>query len=142
MATVVPHLLFALESYDRTSESIRSVGGVIIAMEDPVYVGRLLVGADDVEDKSDLIVPGKMTADLWRDLQIIAAQPGRDVKNDLEELWTFFTDPALVERRATTASFMRAGRYTSFVRRTDRYERILREFVQELAAREAAGRQA
>ncbi len=138
---IVPHLLFALESYDRPAQSIRSVGGVIIAMEDPVYVGRLLVGVDDVEDKSDLIVPGKMTADLWRDLQIIAEQPGRDVKNDLEELWTLFTDPALVEGR-TTAAFMRAGRYTSFVRHTDRYERILREFVQELTSREGAGRPA
>lgn len=142
MATVVPHLLFALESCDRPSESIRSVGGVIIAMEDPVYVGRLLVGSNEVEDKSDLIVPGKMTADLWKDQQIIAEQEGREVKNDLEELWTLFTDPALVEGRTTTAAFMRAGRYTSFVRRTDRYERILREFVQELTSREGAGRQA
>jgi hypothetical protein len=36
----------------------------------------------------------------------------------------------------TTVVFERAGRYTSFVRRTDRYERILREFVSNLAGRQ------
>jgi hypothetical protein len=39
--TLVPNLLFGLEGDDRESQSIRSVGGVVIAMEDPVYAGRL-----------------------------------------------------------------------------------------------------
>jgi hypothetical protein len=141
MAAVVPHLLFTLERYDRAAQAVRSVGGVIIAMEDPVYVGRLLVGSTDVDDKSALIVPGTMARDLFGELQQIAEHPGREVTKDTKELWALFSDPEMTERE-TTAAFSRHGRYTSFVRRTDRYERILREFVQDLAGREAQGRQA
>lgn len=57
MAQIVPHLLFAVERYDHGSKSVRIIGGVIIALEDPIYVGRLLVGGDTVEDKSDWLCP-------------------------------------------------------------------------------------
>lgn len=133
MAVIVPHLLFNLEHFDRGESSIRSIGGVIIAMEDPVYVGRLLIGSDAVEDKSDLVIPGRMTDDLYRDLQAIAEKPGQKVNRD-NELWTLFDDPQMTDGRTTV--FERAGRYTSFIRRTDRYERILREFVADLAGRQ------
>ena len=135
MGTIVPHLLFALERYDRPKQSTRSLGGVIIAMETPTYIGRLMVGSDDVEDKSDLVIAGKVTSDLWRDLQVIGEYPGREVTRDLEEMWALFTDPLMTDG-GTRVAFIRSGRYTSFVRRTDRYERILREFVSELGSRE------
>jgi hypothetical protein len=86
MAVIVPYLLFNVEHLDRGESSMRSIAGVIIAMEDPVYVGRLLVGSDTVEDKSDLVIPGRMTDDLYRDLQAIAENPGQELKRDLNEL--------------------------------------------------------
>ena len=130
MATTVPYLLFSLDRYDRPSTSIRTVGGVIIAMEDPVYVGRLLVGSDVVEDKSDLVVPGRMTDRLFKDLQAISEQPGAEVTRQHGELFTLFDDPAMTERREKVA-FIRHGTYPSFVRKTDRYEQLLREFVDQ-----------
>lgn len=99
-------------------------------MEDPVYVGRLRVGSDVVEDKSDLVVPGRMTDRLFRDLQTISEQPGAEVTRQHEELFTLFNDPAMTERREKVA-FIRHGTYPSFVRRTDRYERLLREFLDQ-----------
>jgi hypothetical protein len=135
LATIVPHLLFNLERFDRGASSFRPIGGVLIAMENPVYVGRLLVGSDDVEDKSELVTGGKMTADLFRDLQAIGEHPGREVSRDLEELWILFDDPEMTEH-GTTIVFERSGRRTSFVRRPDRYESILREFVSDLVSRQ------
>ena len=46
------------------------------------------------------------------------------------ELFTLFDDPAMTERWEKVA-FIRHGTYPSFVRKTDRYERLLREFVDQ-----------
>ena len=127
---IIPYLLFGLERLDRASHSIRTVGGVMIAMENPIYVGRLMVGAEIVEDKSDLV---GSRDHLIRDLQAIGEHPGGDVTREYEELFVLFEE--LVNLR-TTVAFMRHGQHTSFLRRTDRYEAFLREFVTEQENRE------
>jgi hypothetical protein len=69
--------------------------------------------SEAVEDKSDLVIPGRMTDDLYRDLRAIAENPGQEVNRELNELWTLFDDPQTTDGR-TTVIFERAGRYTSF----------------------------
>jgi len=135
MALIVPHLLFAVERYDRGSQSIRVIGSVIIALEDPIYVGRLLVGSDTVEDKSDLVMPGRATERLIDELQKIGCHSGTTVTREHHEVFTLFDDPTMTERRDKVV-FVRHGNFTSFVRKTDRYERILREFVAEQEGRQ------
>lgn len=128
MAQIVPHLLFAVERYDHGSKSVRIIGGVIIALEDPIYVGRLLVGGDTVEDKSDLVVPGRAAERLIGELRKIGDRPGTQVTREHQDVFTLFDDPTMTERRDKVA-FIRLGNYSSFIRKTDRYERILRDFV-------------
>jgi hypothetical protein len=130
MATLIPYLLFRLERYDRASSSARTVGGVIIAMENPIYVGRLVVGAEAVEDMSDLVGSGDR---LIHDLQTIGEQPGAEVTRQYDELFVLFEE--LMDRH-TKAAFIRAARHTSFLRKTDRYDAFLREFVMEHPNRE------
>jgi hypothetical protein len=72
-----PYLLFALECYERDSQSIRVIGGLIIAVEDPIYVGRLLMGSDTVEDHSELVPGGRVSQRLFEELQRIGEQPER-----------------------------------------------------------------
>ena len=127
---LIPYLLFRLERYDRDSQSVRTVGGVVIALEAPIYVGRLMVGADAVEDLSDLVGSRDQ---LIRDLQTIGEQPGAEVNRDYEELFVLFEE---LRDRHTKAAFVRADRHTSFIRRTDRYEAFLRQFVAEDRVRE------
>lgn len=131
---LVPYLLFGLERYDGAIQSIRSVGGVVIAMETPAYVGRLMIGAEAVEDKSDLIISGRPTVALFLELQTIGEGPGAEVTNKYPELWALFSDPEMTER-GTIAAFLQHDRSVSYARRPERYERILRQFVLELAAR-------
>jgi hypothetical protein len=135
MALIVPHLLFAVERYDRASRSIRIIGGVIIALEDPMYVGRLLVGGDTVEDRSDLVMPGGATERLIDELQKIGDQPGTRVTREHQEVFTLFDNPTMTERR-DKVTFIRHGNHTRFLRKTDRYDRILREFVAEQDGRQ------
>lgn len=130
MAGVLPHFIFTLKRLDRGSQSMRVVGAVLVALESPVYVGRLVAGSENVEDLSRLIITGQMTDRLIDGLQAISQHPGADVGREHGELFTLFDDPAMTER-GTRAAFVRQGTYTSFVRRTDRYERILRTFMAE-----------
>jgi hypothetical protein len=130
-----PYFLFALERYVRVAQSIRKIGGVIIALDDPIYVGRLLIGADEVEDRSDLIVPGRTAQNILRELQQIRQQPGADVTRDHGDLYILFDEPTMTER-STRATFIRDDTYTSFVRQPGRHERVLREFVSELSSRQ------
>src|ERR1041385_1132177 len=122
---LIPYLLFRLERYDRDSQSVRTVGGVVIALEAPIYVGRLMVGADAVEDLSDLVGSRDQ---LIRDLQTIGEQPGAEVNRDYEELFVLFEE---LRDRHTKAAFVRADRRTSFSRRTDGSEPVLRQCVAE-----------
>ena len=131
-----PYFLFALERYDRPSQSTRTIGGLIIAMEDPVYVGRLLVGGETVSDHSDLVAPTLISQRLYEELQRLGAHPGSEVTRDYEELFNLITERVLRIERGTKVAFMRAARYTSFVRGTDRYEFILRQFLSEQVSRE------
>src|SRR5262245_58727836 len=47
--------LFSLERCDRRTQSVRVIGSVIIAVDRPLYIGRLLLGADAIDDKSELV---------------------------------------------------------------------------------------
>lgn len=125
------YFLFLLIRFSRAGQGRRVVGGVIIAGETPLYVGRLLAGSDAVENLSELVVRGQMTARLADDLLRIAAAPGATVERRLgEELFTLFDDPIMAES-GTTVTFVREGEHLSFVRKTNRYEDFLREFVAE-----------
>ncbi len=125
---LIPYFLFALEQLDRSTNSIKTVGGIIIAMEDPFYVGRMRV-TEAVEDKSNLV--GSRDR-LIEDLQEIGEHPGAEVTRQYEEMFVLFEE--LVERR-TTATFIRHDRHTSLLRRTKRYEAFLHEFVVEFENR-------
>src|SRR5438445_7248052 len=99
--------LFALERYDRQTQSIRTIGGVIIAAESPaLYVGRLLVGADHVEDKSDLtnatLIEQRILAELER------LVPGTKITREYEELLNLFSDEQM-DTLDTTVTFSRKG---------------------------------
>lgn len=130
-----PFYLFALERLDRTAHSTRVVGGVILAVNGQIYVGRLMVGSDAVEDKTGLIVPGRMEQRLAAELQKIAERPGAEVTREFEELYALFSDANMTERM-TTVAFIRRDIYSSFVDKPARHEQTLREFVDEQAARQ------
>jgi hypothetical protein len=130
-----PFYLFALERYDRAAQSVRVTGGVIVAVDGQIYVGRLMVGSDTVEDKTPLIVPGRMEQRLFAELQKIAERPGTEVTREFEELFALFSDANMTER-STTAAFIRQDTYSSFLDQPARHERTLRDFVAEQAGRE------
>lgn len=130
MADIIPHLLFTLEQRELSSHTTKLIGAVIIAMESPPYIGRLLIGSQSVEDKSDLVVRGRMTADLIDGASSVSEHPGTRIARQHGELFTLFDDAAMTDRH-TTVTFIRHGTYTSFVRATDRYERILQDFLTE-----------
>ena len=129
-----PFYLFALERLDRTAHSTRVVGGAIIAVNRRIYVGRLMVGSDTVEDKTALIVPGRMEQRLAAELQKVAERPGAEVTRKFDELFALFSDANMTERM-TTVAFIRRDTYSSFVDKPARHEETLRKFVGEQASR-------
>jgi hypothetical protein len=86
-----------VEPCDRQVQSIRSLACIIIAAENPLYVGCLLIDADALKDKSDLIVWTLTAQWIFDGLEHIAECA--DITGEHGELFLLFDDLEMMTNR-------------------------------------------
>jgi hypothetical protein len=127
------YYLFGLEAFDRRIQAVRTIGGVIVVADDPLFVARLFIGQKEVEDLSSAMLGvGPSIADrVLAELERLAE--GTEVTPAQEQIYELFAEHDVAGREVKVA-LVRRGVARTIVRDRFKYGRILSEFVDGEAA--------